>query len=220
MLVSHLAVAIEIEILTSISRVQAQAWDALVGDDNPFLEHAFLSALESSRSVGADAGCLPRLVLARNGGRLIGAVPLYLKTHSYGEYIFDWAWADAAHRAKIRYYPKLVAAVPFTPATGHRLLVAAGEMSRRPGPRSCAACRQSPTKSARRRFTSYFARTASSRRSPAIETPATRRGSACSLDWENRRDEPFESLTTAFRLFDPATASKCAKSVPPPRVID
>jgi hypothetical protein len=65
-------------------------------------------------------------VLAREGGRLVGAVPLYLKTNSYGEFIFDWAWADAAQRAGIRYYPKLVAAVPFTPATGRRLLIAPG----------------------------------------------------------------------------------------------
>ena len=67
-------------------------------------------------SVSEDAGCVPRLVLARHRGRLQGAVPLYLKTNSYGEFIFDWAWADAAHRNGIRYYPKLVAAIPFTPA--------------------------------------------------------------------------------------------------------
>ena len=119
-------VIINIEILSSITRVPALEWDTLVGDDDPFVEHAFLSALEVSDSVCAGAGCEPRLVLVRDRGRLAGAVPLYLKTHSYGEYIFDWAWADAAHRAGIRYYPKLVAAVPFTPATGRRLLVAPG----------------------------------------------------------------------------------------------
>jgi predicted N-acyltransferase len=73
--------------------------------------------------VGARAGCEPRLVLARRGGQLVGAVPLYLKTNSYGEFIFDWGWADASERAGIPYYPKLVAAVPFTPATGRRLLL-------------------------------------------------------------------------------------------------
>jgi predicted N-acyltransferase len=71
--------------------------------------------------VGPRAGCVPRLVLARDGGRLVGAVPLYLKTNSYGEFIFDWAWANAAQRSGLRYYPKLVAAIPFTPATGRRL---------------------------------------------------------------------------------------------------
>ena len=64
---------------------------------------------------------MPRLVIARDGARLVGAVPLYLKTNSYGEFIFDWGWANAAHRSGIRYYPKLVAAIPFTPATGRRL---------------------------------------------------------------------------------------------------
>jgi predicted N-acyltransferase len=103
--------------------VPAQAWDALAGEDDPFLEHAFLSTLEASDSVGERAGCVPRLVLAREGpgGRLLGAVPLYLKTNSHGEFIFDWGWADAAQRAGLRYYPKLVAAIPFTPATGRRL---------------------------------------------------------------------------------------------------
>jgi hypothetical protein len=106
--------------------VPAAEWDALAGDDDPFLEHAFLAALEASGSVGVRAGCMPRLVLARAGGRLVGAVPLFLKTNSYGEFIFDWSWADAAHRSGIRYYPKLVAAIPFTPVTGQRLPVAAG----------------------------------------------------------------------------------------------
>src|SRR4029079_7164937 len=94
--------------------------------DDPLLEHAFLDALERSGSVSEDAGCAPRLVLARQRGALQGAVPLYLKSNSYGEFIFDWSWADAAHRAGIRYYPKLVAAIPFRPVTGQRLPVAAG----------------------------------------------------------------------------------------------
>jgi hypothetical protein len=107
--------------------VAAPAWDALAGEDDPFLEHAFLATLEASESVGARAGCEPRLVLARQEGRLVGAVPLYLKTNSYGEFIFDWGWADAAERAGLGYYPKLVAAIPFTPATGRRLPVLLSE---------------------------------------------------------------------------------------------
>ena len=115
---------IELEIVESVTAVAASEWDRLAGDDDPFLEHAFLAALEASGSVGEAAGCVPRIVLARDGarnGRLLGAVPLYLKTNSYGEFIFDWAWANAAHRSGVRYYPKLVAAIPFTPATGRRL---------------------------------------------------------------------------------------------------
>jgi len=115
--------AIEHTVVERITDVDAADWDRLAGDGDPFLEHTFLAALEASGSVGARAGCVPRLVLARDGGRLVGAVPLYLKTNSYGEFIFDWGWANAAQRAGVRYYPKLVAAIPFTPATGHRLPV-------------------------------------------------------------------------------------------------
>jgi len=106
-----------------ITDVDAAAWDRLAGDGDPFLEHAFLATLEASGSVGARAGCVPRLIVARDGGRLVGAVPLYLKNNSYGEFIFDWGWANAAHRSGVRYYPKLVAAIPFTPVTGQRLPV-------------------------------------------------------------------------------------------------
>src|SRR4029077_9309796 len=116
--------AIDLQILDRITDVPAADWDRLAGDGDPFLEHSFLAALEASGSVGRRAGCEPRLVLVRDAaGRAVGAVPLYLKTNSYGEFIFDWSWANAAQRSGIRYYPKLVAAIPFTPATGRRLPV-------------------------------------------------------------------------------------------------
>jgi uncharacterized protein len=110
-------------IVDGVTEVPADAWNALVGDHDPFLEHAFLAALERSKSVGRRTGWLPRFVLAHEGSALVGAVPLYLKDNSYGEFIFDWAWANGAQRAGLRYYPKLVAAIPFTPVTGPRLLV-------------------------------------------------------------------------------------------------
>lgn len=106
-----------------IADVDAASWDALTGDDNPFVEHAFLRLLEDSGSVGERTGWRPRHLVVRDGaGRLVGAAPLYLKLDSYGEYIFDWGWASASERAGIPFYPKLTAAVPFTPATGPRLL--------------------------------------------------------------------------------------------------
>jgi predicted N-acyltransferase len=114
---------IDVTLGAGVTEVPAAAWDALVDENDPFLEHRFLAALERSRSVGAGTGWRPRFVLARSGGELVGAVPLYLKDHSYGEFVFDWAWAGAAERSGLRYYPKLVAAVPFTPATGRRLLI-------------------------------------------------------------------------------------------------
>ncbi len=95
-----------------------------MGEDDPFVEHAFLLLLEQSGSVGGDSGWEPTHVTVWRDNRLVGALPLYLKTHSYGEYIFDWGWADAASRLGLNYYPKLVAMVPVTPVTGRRFLFA------------------------------------------------------------------------------------------------
>lgn len=113
------------QLVTSIEDIDPEAWNALTGDDDPFVEHAFLLALEDSGSVGRGTGWLPHHVVLKDEGRLVAALPLYLKEHSYGEYVFDFGWANAAMRAGMRYYPKLVAMVPFTPATGRRFLFAA-----------------------------------------------------------------------------------------------
>lgn len=115
-----------VDVIESLNDVAPAAWDALVNDDHPFLRHGFLSALERTGCVGGDSGWQPQFLLARRNGALVGAAPLYSKDHSYGEYVFDWAWASAYARAGLAYYPKLVVAVPFTPASGPRLLVAAG----------------------------------------------------------------------------------------------
>lgn len=114
----------EVSIVDRMAHIPAHEWDALTGEHNPFVEHAFLHALEESGSVSAETGWAPAHVLVRDQGVLVAAAPLYVKDHSYGEYIFDWGWAEASHRAGIPYYPKLVCAVPFTPATGRRLLSA------------------------------------------------------------------------------------------------
>jgi predicted N-acyltransferase len=116
-------VDVRVEVLPSLEGVDPAAWNALVEADDPFMEHGFLRLLETSESVGpADTGWVPRHLVAYAGGELVGALPLYLKGHSYGEFIFDFGWAQAALRAGLRYYPKLVCAVPFTPASGQRLL--------------------------------------------------------------------------------------------------
>jgi uncharacterized protein len=104
-----------------IEAIDARAWDALAGA-KPLVSHAFLSALHASRCASTGTGWTPRYLTAWRGSRLTGAMPLYVKMHSYGEYVFDWAWADAYRRHGRRYYPKLVAAVPFTPTPGPRLL--------------------------------------------------------------------------------------------------
>ena len=109
----------------SVGSVPAAAWDRLAGTANPFVSHAFLTALEDSGSVGAGTGWDPvPLLLEDAAGTLLGIMPAYLKGHSQGEYVFDHAWADAWQRAGGRYYPKLQVSVPFTPATGPRLLLA------------------------------------------------------------------------------------------------
>ncbi|MEW5728666.1 MAG: GNAT family N-acetyltransferase [Pseudomonadota bacterium] len=113
----------QIEILEAVTQADAAEWDALAGPDNPFVTHDFLRALEQSGSVTARTGWLPRHLVARDeSGKMAACAPLYVKGHSYGEYVFDWGWAEAYQRAGGRYYPKLQCAVPFTPVAGPRLM--------------------------------------------------------------------------------------------------
>ncbi len=140
---------VRIRVVTAIGEIPAAAWDACAGagapdardahaaaganSPNPFTRHAFLSALESSKSATARTGWQPQHLLAETAdGAVIGVAPCYLKSHSRGEYVFDGGWAEAYERAGGSYYPKLQVSVPFTPATGRRLLVA-------PGPHGAAA---------------------------------------------------------------------------------
>jgi len=110
------------KIASGVSGLNARAWDRLAGDD-PFVSHAFLSALEDSRSVGPGTGWTPAPILVEDdASHLIAAAPAYLKTHSQGEYVFDHGWAEAWQRAGGDYYPKVQVAVPFTPVPGPRLL--------------------------------------------------------------------------------------------------
>ena len=119
--------ALTCRVVHGLDEVAASDWDLLAGDDNPFLCHAFLHALEVTGCVDEESGWLPHHLLLYRGDTLIGASPGYLKNHSYGEFVFDWGWADAYQRHGLDYYPKLLSAVPFTPATGPRLLAAPGE---------------------------------------------------------------------------------------------
>ena len=116
--------ALSLSLHGSIHEIAAGDWDACAGADNPFVSHAFLSAVEDSGSAGPRTGWLPRHAALRDsGGRLIGCAPMYAKGHSYGEYVFDHGWARAFEQAGGNYYPKLQVASPFSPVTGPRLLV-------------------------------------------------------------------------------------------------
>jgi predicted N-acyltransferase len=118
----------QVKLLESIRDVPREAWDALVdAEAAPFLEWGWLDALESSGSVRAATGWRPRHLTLWRGNHLVAAAPAYLKDDSHGEFVFDWSWATAAERVGLRYYPKLILAAPLTPATGRRVLVAAGE---------------------------------------------------------------------------------------------
>lgn len=117
---------LRLTIETDLSRIDARQWDALAGDQ-PFLRHAFLCALHDTGCAAPDTGWAPHFLALWRDGQLAGAVPLYLKSHSRGEYVFDYAWADAFQRHGLRYYPKLLSAIPFTPVTGPRLLAANDE---------------------------------------------------------------------------------------------
>lgn len=110
-----------IEVADSLAGVAPSAWNRLAGA-HPFLRHEFLHALHTSGCACPDTGWTPQYLLLHEEGSLAAAMPLYLKQHSYGEYVFDWAWADAYHRHGLDYYPKLLCAIPFTPVVGPRLL--------------------------------------------------------------------------------------------------
>jgi uncharacterized protein len=120
------AASLEVRLVQGIEQIDAGQWDACAGADQPFLSHAFLAALEASGSVSRRTGWLPLHLTIERQGELLGCAPMYLKSHSYGEYVFDWGWANAYERAGGGYYPKLQVAVPFTPVPGPRILVRPG----------------------------------------------------------------------------------------------
>lgn len=112
-----------IKLKQSIIDIDKKEWNNLIGDNNPFLEYEFLKALEVSKSVGKVSGWIPYFLTYYDNDKLIGAVPMYLKYNSYGEYIFDWNWANLYNQIGIHYYPKLTIAIPFTPATTPKILI-------------------------------------------------------------------------------------------------
>lgn len=116
------AAHMKLEVLDGLRGIEAARWNALVGDGSPFVEWEWLASLEDAGCVSPDTGWLPQHLTLWDGGELAAACPLYVKGHSQGEFVFDHGWAEAAERGGIRYYPKLLVAAPFTPATGARVL--------------------------------------------------------------------------------------------------
>lgn len=114
--------SIELRVYDGVRRVAGAEWDRLVGAGSPFLEHAWLASMEEAKCAAGQEGWIPQILTAWRGDALIGAVPLYIKGNSFGEFVYDWAWADLASRLGVAYYPKLVAGIPFSPVSGERLL--------------------------------------------------------------------------------------------------
>ena len=135
------------QLVPGFARLQAAAWNRLAPPGDPFVSAEYLGALEASGSASTETGWQPLHLTVERGGELVAATPLYVKSHSWGEYVFDHGWADAYRRAGGRYYPKLQAAVPFTPVPGRRLLAcddAARAAARRRPPGDAGAAPPSP----------------------------------------------------------------------------
>lgn len=183
-------------IVEGLAGLPAGEWNALAGAEAPFLRHEFLLALEDSGAVGPGTGWEPRHLLLRDdSGRLLGAMPLYLKSDSWGEFVFDWSWADAYRRAGLRYYPKLVAGVPFTPATGPRWLVAAGLERAAIGARLLAAARDAAVELGCSSLHLLFPEESAL---PALQDAGLLLRKDCQFHWHNRGYADFDEFLGQF----------------------
>ncbi|HUO81244.1 MAG TPA: GNAT family N-acetyltransferase [Gammaproteobacteria bacterium] len=184
------------DVCPSIDALDAAEWNRLAGAASPFLSHAFLAALERHDCVGAGAGWTPCHVVASDcEGRLAAAMPLYLKTHSWGEFVFDWAWAQAYREAGLDYYPKLVGMVPFTPATTPRFLVRPGVDRRHAAARLLEAALDHARASSASSLHVLF--TGQADRELLCEAGFVLRKD-CQFHWHNRGYADFEDFLAGF----------------------
>jgi predicted N-acyltransferase len=180
----------------SIEAIPRAEWNRLVDPDTPFLHHEFLAALERHGCVGARFGWLPRhLALYDARGALVAAAPCYLKTNSYGEFVFDWSWADAYTRSGLAYYPKLVVASPYTPATGPRILVADGPDK---AEQTAALIRGSLEVAGQLGVSSLHWLFTTDAETRSLEGQGLMRRVGCQFHWDNRGYEDFEDFLAAF----------------------
>jgi predicted N-acyltransferase len=180
----------------AIDDLPAAEWDCLADPDTPFLRHAFLAALERQGCLGERYGWLPRhLALRDDHGTLVAAAPCYLKFNSYGEFVFDWAWADAYRRAGQDYYPKLVVASPYTPATGARILTGT---SHRRAEHAAALVRGANEVAERLGVSSLHWLFTTEEETDWLEVAGLMRRMGCQFHWENRDYGTFEDLLATF----------------------
>lgn len=181
----------------TLGDIPASQWDALDAAGNPFLAHAFLEALESCGCVGAASGWWPRhLLLHDDDGGLVGAAPRYLKAHSWGEFVFDWNWAQSYARAGLDYYPKHLVAVPFTPVTGPRLLVRPGSDAGAVRATLAQALREEAGRAGHSGVHAIFTTDVDQQ---ALESAGFLRRHDCRFLWRNRGYRDFEHFLDGFR---------------------
>jgi predicted N-acyltransferase len=180
----------------SIEAIPPAEWNLLVDPDTPFLCHEFLAAMERHGCVGERFGWLSRhLALYDTEGSLVAAAPCYLKTNSYGEFVFDWSWADAYRRGGLAYYPKLVVASPYTPATGPRILVADGPDK---DEQIAALIRGSLDVAGQLGVSSLHWLFTTETETRDLEGQGLMRRVGCQFHWDNRGYEDFEHFLAAF----------------------
>ena len=183
--------ALEIQPGLSIKDIEPHAWNSLVQGQSPFVQHGFLLALEQSRSVCRDTGWQPCHVGVYQQGRLIAAMPLYVKHHSYGEYVFDWAWADAYRRNGLAYFPKLLTAIPFTPSQSPRLLTPDHRLQQQLATPVFEAVRSYAEKI---HASSWHVLFPDQHTADALNTTDLIRREACQFHWHNHNFKSFEDF--------------------------
>ncbi len=182
---------------TSIHEVPSVSWNALTGTDYPFLRHEFLAALEDSGSVCPETGWTPQHILVEDAASqtLVACLPLYCKQHSYGEYVFDWSWADAFERTGKSYYPKLVSCIPFTPATGPRLSVLEGWDL---GPITKLVFQSIEEHAQRLKASSWHCLFPEKQASLALVQVGAAQRTGCQFHWLNRNYSSFDDYLETF----------------------
>jgi predicted N-acyltransferase len=189
----------EIRIGLAMQDVDAEQWDNLAKDQSPFLKHAFLLALEQSGSVQAESGWQPcHLVVMNNASgqeKMLAAMPLYIKNNSYGEYVFDWGWADAYQRYGQQYYPKLLTAIPFTPSQSPRVLIAEGETLQQWLPPIKQAVQSYADKINASSWHILFPDRATA---VALQQTELIRRQACQFHWQNKGYNTFDDFLATF----------------------
>jgi len=184
----------QVAVHSSINDIPPDDWDGLAGPDFPFLKHGFLAAAEQSGCVSAATGWMPRHLSIREGEKLRAAIVLYEKSHSWGEFVFDWAWANAYQRAGFDYYPKLVSTIPFTPARSPRLLLA----DRDDHAAASALVDGAIALAAERGCSSVHVLFPMDEELPALEKAGLKLRKDCQFHWHNRGYADFDEFLATF----------------------